>query len=53
MKKFMGVLLSPDIKEKITGNLEIREVFSISKIGNIAGCYVKEGYIKITSKSIS
>ncbi|PPR47536.1 MAG: Translation initiation factor IF-2 [Alphaproteobacteria bacterium MarineAlpha5_Bin9] len=50
MKKFMGGLLSPDIKEKITGNLEIREVFSISKIGNIAGCYVKEGYIKRTSK---
>ena len=46
----MGGLLSPDIKEKITGNLEIREVFSISKIGNIAGCYVKEGYIKRTSK---
>ena len=46
----MGGLLKPDIKERITGNVEVREVFSISKVGNIAGCYVKEGLIKRTSK---
>ena len=46
----MGGLLKPNIKEKITGNVEIREVFNISKVGNIAGCYVKEGLIKRTSK---
>ena len=40
----------PDIKEKITGNVEIREVFPNSKLGKIAGCYVKEGIIKRTSK---
>ena len=50
MKKFMGGLLKPDIKEKITGNVEIREVFPNSQLGNIAGCYVKEGLIKKTSK---
>ncbi len=50
IKKLMGGLLKPIIKEKITGNVEIREVFSISKAGNIAGCYVKEGLIKRTSK---
>ena len=50
MKNLMGGMLKPDIKEKITGNVEIREVFSISKSGNIAGCYVKEGLIKRTSK---
>ena len=50
IKQLMGGLLKPDIKEKITGNLEIREVFSNSKTGNIAGCYVKEGFIKGTSK---
>ena len=50
IKKLMGGLLKPDIKEKITGNVEVREVFSISKVGNIAGCYVKEGLIKRTSK---
>ena len=50
IKQLMGGLLKPDIKENITGNVEIREVFSISKAGNIAGCYVKEGLIKRTSK---
>ena len=50
MKKLMGGLLKPDIKEKITGNVEIREVFPNSKLGKIAGCYVKEGIIKRTSK---
>lgn len=50
IKKLMGGLLQPDIKEKITGNVEVREVFSNSKVGNIAGCYVKEGLIKGTSK---
>ncbi|MBD1147271.1 translation initiation factor IF-2 [Pelagibacterales bacterium SAG-MED31] len=43
-------LLKPDITEKINGNVEIREVFSISKIGNIAGCMVKDGTIKRNSK---
>ena len=37
-------------KENITGNVEIREVFAISKIGNIAGCFVKEGNISRNSK---
>ena len=50
MKKLMGGLLEPDIKDSITGNVEIREVFSISKAGNIAGCFVKEGLIKRSSK---
>tara|TARA_Y100001970_G_scaffold72857_1_gene92462 strand:- start:1681 stop:3909 length:2229 start_codon:yes stop_codon:yes gene_type:complete len=50
MKNLLSGLLKPDIKENITGNLEIREVFSISKIGNIAGCFVKEGKISRNSK---
>tara|TARA_B100000965_G_scaffold406132_1_gene443349 strand:+ start:749 stop:3010 length:2262 start_codon:yes stop_codon:yes gene_type:complete len=50
VKKLMGGLLSPNISEKITGNVEIREVFKISKIGNVAGCFVKEGFIKRDSK---
>jgi translation initiation factor IF-2 len=50
MKKLMGGLLKPDIKENITGNVEIREIFPNSKLGNIAGCYVKNGLIKRTSK---
>jgi len=50
IKNLLSGLLKPDISEKITGNLEIREVFSISKIGNIAGCMVKEGVIARKSK---
>ena len=46
----MSGLLDPDISEKITGNVEIREVFSISKVGNVAGCFVKEGFISRNSK---
>ena len=50
IKNLLSGLLKPDISEKITGNLEIREVFSISKIGNIAGCMVKDGVISRNSK---
>ena len=50
VKNLLSGLLKPDISEKITGNVEIREVFNISKIGNIAGCMVKEGYIKKNSQ---
>ena len=50
VKNLLSGLLTPDISEKITGNVEIREIFSISKIGNIAGCMVKEGIIRRNSK---
>ena len=50
VKNLLSGLLSPDVSENITGNVEIREVFSISKIGNIAGCMVKEGIITRNSK---
>ena len=50
MKKLMGGLLSPNIREQITGNVEIREVFKISKVGSVAGCYVTEGFIRRDSK---
>ena len=43
-------LLTPEISEKITGNIEIREVFNITKIGNIAGCMVKDGIVTRNSK---
>lgn len=38
-------MLSPDIEEKITSNVEIREVFKIAKVGAIAGCMVLDGTI--------
>ncbi|MFP5470516.1 MAG: translation initiation factor IF-2 [Bacteroidia bacterium] len=45
IKDAMEGMLSPDIKEEIVGTAEIREVFKISKVGTIAGCYVTEGKI--------
>jgi translation initiation factor IF-2 len=39
-------MLAPKLEEVITGNIEVREVFRISKIGTVAGCYVTDGMIK-------
>ena len=49
MKSLLGGLLSPEIKEKITGYAEIRQVFNVDK-NKIAGCFVTEGLIKSSSK---
>ena len=43
-------MLSPDIEEKITSNVEIREIFKISKVGTIAGCMVLDGKITRNTK---
>ena len=45
IKDAMEGLLSPDIEEKIVGTAEIRETFSITKVGTIAGCFVTDGTI--------
>ncbi|WP_435624649.1 translation initiation factor IF-2 [Flagellimonas sp.] len=45
LKDAMEGMLSPEIKEEITGNAEIRETFKISKIGTIAGCMVTSGKV--------
>ncbi len=50
VKNLLTGLLKPDISENITGNVEIREVFNISKVGNIAGCMVKDGFISRKSQ---
>lgn len=39
-------MMTPDRKENVTGLVEIREVFRISKVGSVAGCYVLEGVVK-------
>lgn len=46
----MEGMLSPEIKEEIVANVEVREVFKITKVGTVAGCMVKEGKIKRTNK---
>ena len=50
LRDAMEGMLSPEIKEEILGNIEIREVYKISKVGNIAGCMVMSG--KITRNSL-
>ena len=45
VKDAMEGMLSPELKEEITGNAEIRETYKISKVGTIAGCMVTSGKI--------
>lgn len=45
LKDAMEGMLSPEVKEEITGTAEIREIFKVSKIGSIAGCMVINGKI--------
>jgi translation initiation factor IF-2 len=45
IKKALEGLLSPEIKEQVIGHLEVRDVFKISKVGSVAGCYVTDGRI--------
>jgi len=45
LKDAMEGMLSPELKEEVTGTAEIRETFKISKIGTIAGCMVTNGKI--------
>jgi translation initiation factor IF-2 len=50
LKDAMEGMLSPEMREEVTGNVEIREVYKISKVGNIAGCMVMTGKIYRDSK---
>lgn len=50
IKEAMEGMLSPEIKEQVIGNVEVRETFKISKVGTIAGCMVLDGKITRNSK---
>lgn len=50
VKAALGGMLAPEQKESMIGMVEIREVFRISKVGSIAGCYVIDGMVKRNSK---
>jgi translation initiation factor IF-2 len=45
IKKAMTGLLSPDVSEVELGKVEVRQIFKITKVGRVAGCYVTEGKI--------
>lgn len=50
VKAAMEGMLSPDIKEEITGNVEVLDVFKITKVGTVAGSMVRDGKIKRASR---
>ncbi len=50
IKAALSGMLPPEKKESILGMVEVRQVFTISKVGTIAGCYVTEGLIKRNSQ---
>jgi translation initiation factor IF-2 len=50
IRSAMEGMLLPELKEDIVATLEIREVFKVTKVGTVAGCYVKEGKITRNTK---
>jgi translation initiation factor IF-2 len=52
VKKALEGLLEPTLKEKIVGRAEVREIFPISRIGTVAGCYVLDGSVIRSSDGI-
>jgi translation initiation factor IF-2 len=50
IKAALGGMLSPEKKESVLGLVEIRQVFKISKVGTVAGCYVLDGLVRRGSK---
>ncbi|GBE06785.1 translation initiation factor IF-2 [bacterium BMS3Abin10] len=52
VKKALEGLLEPTVNEKILGRVEVRNIFTVSRIGTIAGCYVLEGMVSRASSGI-
>jgi len=50
VKDSLEGMLAPDVQEKVTCNLEIREVFKITKVGSVAGCMCLDGKIQRSTK---
>lgn len=51
MEKAMKGMLDPEYEEKVTGTLEVRQIFKFSKVGLIAGCHVLSGTVKNNEKA--
>ncbi len=49
VKDAMEGMLEPTVEEVILGNIEVRDVFKITKVGTVAGCYVTDGHVKRNS----
>ena len=46
IKAALSGMLAPERKESVLGMVEVRQVFRISKVGTVAGCYVQEGLVR-------
>ena len=51
VKDAMEGMLSPEIKEEVTAQVEVRQVYHISKVGTVAGAYVMEGKVNRSNKA--
>jgi translation initiation factor IF-2 len=50
LKKSLSGMLAPEVREKLHGHVDVRQVFKVSRLGNIAGCFVTDGHIQRGSK---
>jgi translation initiation factor IF-2 len=50
MKNLLIGLMAPELREIFLGNAEVREVFNVSKVGRVAGCYISEGTVRRGAK---
>ncbi|MCP4724680.1 MAG: translation initiation factor IF-2, partial [bacterium] len=50
VKAALEGMLSPEISEEVLGNVEVREIFRVPKLGTIAGCYVTSGKVTRNGK---
>ncbi|MEJ2122561.1 MAG: translation initiation factor IF-2 [Alphaproteobacteria bacterium] len=46
LKALLSGMLAPELRETMLGTAEIRQIFSITKVGNVAGCMIKDGIVK-------
>ena len=45
IKELLAGLMTPKVKEEVTATVEVRDVFSVPKVGTVAGCYVQDGVV--------
>ncbi len=50
LQKAVVGMLAPEISEEVTGRVEVRETFKVSRVGTVAGCYVTDGVIARNAK---
>jgi len=50
IKSMLTTMLAPSVRETLLGNAEVREVFSVSKVGKVAGCLVTDGHVRRGAK---